>query len=123
MPVRQFEILADEPPEAGGTDTGPAPTELFMASLACCFAMAVAYAGRKRGIDLADLAVRARGHYRGLGFDAITVEVISSHPREELEELVERATSYCYVSNTLRNNVRPEYVVVGAQPESGAANS
>lgn len=116
MPVRKFEVVADEPPEAGGTDTGPAPTELFMASLASCFAMAVAHAGRKRGIELADLAVRTRGRYRGLGFDAITVEVISSHPREEMEELVERAISYCYVSNTLRNDVHPEYVVVDAQP-------
>ena len=31
--VRQFEIVSDEPPTAGGADAGPTPTELFLASL------------------------------------------------------------------------------------------
>ncbi len=111
VPVRAFEIVSDEPPEAGGTDAGPAPTELLLASLASCFAMAVAYAARKQGIGLADLAVRTRGHYLGLGFDRISVEIISSHPRQKMQELVERAKSYCYVSNTLRTEVRLDYAV------------
>lgn len=111
MPVRAFEIRADEPPEYGGADTGPAPTELFLASLASCFTMAVAHAARKRRVDLEDLAVTVRGHYQGLRFDGIRVEVVSSHPREQLQELVERAASYCYVSNTLRNDVKMEFVV------------
>ncbi|MGH2707718.1 MAG: OsmC family protein [Actinomycetota bacterium] len=111
MPVRVFEVQADEPPDCGGADAGPTPTELFLSSLASCFAMAVAHAARKRGVELADLAVRVRGHYQGLRFNSIVVEVLSSHPREELEALVQRARSYCYVSNTLRNEVRLDFVV------------
>jgi putative redox protein len=111
MPVRAFEVRADEPPDCGGDDAGPTPTELFLSSLASCFTMAVAHAARKRGVELADLAVRVQGHYQGLRFDAITVEVLSSHPPEELDALVERARSYCYVSNTLRNEVRLEFTV------------
>jgi putative redox protein len=118
IPVRGFEIVADEPLDEGGTDTGPAPTELFLASLASCFTMAVAHAARKRGIELADLTVRTTGHYQGLSFDEIRVEIISSHPREELQRLIERAIPWCYVSNTLNNEVRLEYVVGEAQPSS-----
>lgn len=36
--VRDHEIDVDEPIEAGGTDTGPTPVELFVASLAACVA-------------------------------------------------------------------------------------
>jgi putative redox protein len=115
MPVRAFEIRADEPPDCGGTDAGPTPTELFLSSLASCFTMAVAHAARKRGIELPDLAVRVRGHYEGLRFDRIIVEVLSSHLREELEALVQRARSYCYVSNTLRNEVQLEFMVIDDQ--------
>lgn len=36
--VRDHEIVIDQPIEAGGTDTGPTPVELFVASLAACVA-------------------------------------------------------------------------------------
>lgn len=116
MPVRDFEIISDEPLDEGGTDTGPAPTDLFLASLASCFTMAVYHAARKRAIELTDLVVRTTGHYEGLRYDEIEVEVLSSHPRAELEELVERAKSWCYVSNTLTNEVRLRYEIGDAPP-------
>ena len=109
--VRSFSIRSDEPPEYRGDDTGPTPTELFLASLASCFGMAVVHAGRKRGIDLPDVAVKVTGTYEGLRFARIRVEVVSSHPREALEPLLERAVSYCYVSNTLLHQPLMEFVV------------
>ena len=36
--VRDHEIVIDQPIQAGGTDTGPTPVELFVASLAACVA-------------------------------------------------------------------------------------
>lgn len=41
--VRGHRMLVDQPPEAGGEDEAPTPTELFVASLATCVAF---YAGR-----------------------------------------------------------------------------
>lgn len=111
LPVRQFEITVDEPPSAGGTDTGPMPTEVFLASLASCFTLSVYHAARKRSIELPDLSVRVSGLYKGLRFDRLTVEVTSTHPREEMETLIEPAIRYCYVSQTLRNQPEVEYVV------------
>jgi hypothetical protein len=34
IPVRDFEVRSDEPPQYGGEDTAPMPTELFLSSLA-----------------------------------------------------------------------------------------
>jgi uncharacterized OsmC-like protein len=111
VPLRDFEVVSDEPPHAGGNDDGPAPTELFLSSLAVCFAMAMYHAARKREVELPDLAVKVRGTYEGLKFVRLHVEVSSSHPRAELEALLERASSYCYVSNTLRHGPDLSYSV------------
>ena len=111
VPVRQFEIVVDEPPSAGGTDAGPMPTELFLSSLASCFTLSVYHAARKRSIELPDLSVRVRGRYRGLRFERITVEVASTHPRDELQALIEPAIRTCYVSQTLRERPDVEYVL------------
>jgi organic hydroperoxide reductase OsmC/OhrA len=100
--ARHHEMRVDEPMSAGGDDSGPQPTEVFLASVASCFALAVAHVARKRGIELADLAVRAVGEYDGPRFVKVRVEVTSSHPRADLEPLLERASAVCYVSNTMR---------------------
>lgn len=111
IPVRGHEIIADEPHDEGGTDSGPAPTDLFLAALGSCFTMAVYHAARKREVELTDLAVRTTGHYEGLRYSGIKVEVVSSHPREELETFVQRAITWCYVSNTLNSEVKLEYSI------------
>jgi uncharacterized OsmC-like protein len=99
--ARDFEIRVDEPTSVGGDDTGPQPTELFLASLASCFALAVAWAARKQGVELEDLAVRAVGTYQGPKF---------------VEKIVQRAKGACYVSNTLRVVDHVEVAVTDPQP-------
>jgi len=59
------DLRVDEPPEAGGTDTGPRPTELLGASLAGCIAITVEmYAGRK-GWDVGAVEVDVEMTYEG----------------------------------------------------------
>jgi putative redox protein len=82
-----------------------------LASVASCFALAVAHVARKRGIELADLSVRVVGTYDGPKFSHVRVEVTSTHEREELERLVERASAVCYVSNTIRTLHDTEVVI------------
>lgn len=109
--MRGFEVVADEPPEAGGENHGPMPTELFLASLATCFAASVAHAARKLDIALPDLTVEADGRYTGLRFSALRLSVRSTLPRSQLEPLIERARDYCYVSNTLLTTPRLDVVI------------
>jgi putative redox protein len=111
--VRHFELRVDEPAEHGGADSGPQPTELLLASVASCFALAVAHVARRRGVALPDLAVTATGAYDGLRFGAIRVEVRSSLAGAELALLTERAKRFCYVSNTLLGGPALEFVVAG----------
>jgi putative redox protein len=98
----RFEVVVDEPGSAGGTDTGPQPTDLFLVSVSSCFALALAYVARKQGVDLVDLEVTAVGRYAGLKFDRIVLTV-SAEPRDEVAGLLEEAERLCYVSNTLRH--------------------
>ena len=112
MQAGAFEIRVDEPSSAGGEDTGAQPTELFLGSIAACFALAVHHVAHKRGIELPDLAVKAVGTYGGPRFVNIRVEVTSSHEHEELEQLVERAKAFCYVTNTIRTLNDTEVVVI-----------
>jgi putative redox protein len=111
IPVRDFEVRSDEPPQYGGQDTAPMPTELFLSSLAACFVLAVRHVARKDGFEPPDLAVRALGTYEGLRFGKIRIEVRSSEPR--VQDVIARAVTYCYVSNTLREPPEMEYVMAG----------
>ncbi len=61
----RHDLRVDEPPEAGGTDTGPRPTELLGASLAGCIAITIEmYAGRK-GWDVGAVEVDVEISYDG----------------------------------------------------------
>ena len=57
--VRGHRLVVDQPADAGGQDSAPTPTELFVASLAACVAF---YAGRfltRHGYSRDGLAVSA----------------------------------------------------------------
>jgi organic hydroperoxide reductase OsmC/OhrA len=76
--------------------------------------LAVYHVARKRSIELPDLHVRAVGEYKGPSFAKVRVEVSSSYPRADLEPLLDRASSFCYVSNTMRAVDDIEVVLVEA---------
>ena len=76
------------------------PTDLLLASLSSCFALALAWAARKQEFELPDLEVTATGTYRGTRFAALGLTVESSLPEEQLTALLEPARRACYVSNT-----------------------
>lgn len=109
--ARHFEVPTDEPPSSGGEDTGPMPTEVFLASLASCYCMAVYHVARKRGIDLGSLEVTVSGEYEGPRFRRLRIDVRPGSDVEDLPTLLERAFAVCYVSNTLRNPPRLEVAV------------
>jgi len=104
-----FEIVVDEPEMHGGGGTGPQPTDLLLASVASCLALAIAFVAKRRGVELQGLDVNVVGTYRGLEFERIAASISSETPREVLQGLVSEAERVCYVSNTLRR--RPELVV------------
>jgi putative redox protein len=107
--VGDFEVVVDEPETSGGTETGPQPTDLLLVSVSSCFALALAFVARKRGVDLLGLDVTAVGRYEGLKFCEISLSISSDSPRSVVEDLLPEAQRVCYVSNTLQR--QPELTV------------
>jgi putative redox protein len=107
--VGDFEVVVDEPETSGGTDTGPQPTDLLLVSVSSCFALALAFVARKRGVDLLGLDVTAVGRSEGLKFCEISLSISSDSPRSVVEDLLPEAQRVCYVSNTLQR--QPELTV------------
>lgn len=109
-----FRLIVDEPAAAGGTGLGPMPTDLLLASLSSCYALALAWAAKKQGLALPDLEVTATGSYAGQKFSALVLSVRTSLPAEQVEPLLEPAKRVCYVSNTFAHV--PEVEVALAAP-------
>src|SRR5690349_19060501 len=58
-------IRVDEPPGAGGADTGPSPTRLVAASLASCVAITVEMYAERKGWDVGPVEVDVDVEYDG----------------------------------------------------------
>lgn len=114
----RHEWVADEPITLGGTDTGPNPYELLLASLAACTCITLSFYCRRKGITLESVKANYefdRVHAEDCencddpksGFiDKITSHVqikgdMNDAQRKRLAEIVER----CPVHKTLGNGV------------------
>ena len=77
-------FTADEPVADGGTDTGPGPYDLLLASLGACTSMTVAMYARRKGWPLAGVTIRLR-HSRIYAVDCEECET-----REGMLDQIER---------------------------------
>jgi putative redox protein len=59
------DLRVDEPAAAGGTDTGPRPTQLLGASLAGCIAITVEMYAERKGWDVGRIEVDVEVGYEG----------------------------------------------------------
>ncbi|MEW6144409.1 MAG: OsmC family protein [Thermodesulfobacteriota bacterium] len=112
--ARQFSVLTDEPPDFSGEDAGMMPTELFLASVASCFCMAIIYVATKRRIEVDDMEVDVEGEkdVKNFVFTKLIVKVRSTVPARTLEALIEEARKYCFVSRTITNRCPIEFRVI-----------
>ncbi len=97
------EVVVDQPVSAGGTDEGPTPTDLFVASIASCSAF---YAGRflrRHGVDPAGLEVvyRFSMGQRPSRVAAIDLEVRTPPLSDGLDERLRAVVEHCTVTNSL----------------------
>jgi putative redox protein len=111
--ARQFRVPIDEAPEFNGEDTGMMPTELFLCSLASCYCLSLVYVAKKKQLKLKDMRVNVIGKKdkKNFTFSRLIVEIESSLPSRDIEEIIDPAVKYCYVSNTVSKSCPIEYVV------------
>jgi uncharacterized OsmC-like protein len=108
----------DEPPELGGTDTGPNPVELLLVSLGSCQEIVYSLYALTMGIELDSVTVEVKGHLdvRGLfgigegippGFQKITYEtrIASKASPETIARLVKTVEAHCPSLDTLKRPV------------------
>lgn len=93
--------IGDDAPPLDGTPA-PLPTEVLLASVASCFAIAMAFVAAKRDQELPGLEVEVVGDYSGPRVSTIEILVRAQADREFLEYLLPRASRLCWVTNTLR---------------------
>jgi putative redox protein len=88
--VRQHQLQADEPTEAGGEDTAPSPQELLAVSLASCTAITMEMYAARKGWDVGhvEVAVEYSPAERGCPtkFDLI-MRLPDDMPDEQAERL------------------------------------
>jgi putative redox protein len=112
------QVMADEPGEAGGTDTGPSPYELVLAGLGACTSMTISMYARRKQWPLEDVIVRLK-HSRMYArdceecetkegmLDRIEREIVLTGPltEEQRARLLEIANK-CPVHRTLTSQIR-----------------
>jgi putative redox protein len=99
-------LIADEPPEKGGTDAGPEPTQLLALSLAACTAITVEMYAERKEWDVGDVAVDVDYQLDPKGtsrFDVL-IEVPGDVSEEQLGKL-QSIASRCPVHRVLTGDV------------------
>lgn len=113
--VRGHAMYADQPVEDGGGDTGPTPTEIFIAGLAGCIAFYAERFLRRHRLPVEGLAVGCEYAWdenpHRVGGISITVDApgLPDSKREAFTRVVE----HCTVHNTL---LKPPDVVMRLLP-------
>jgi len=114
--ARGHRLICDQPRENGGEDSGIAPPELLLASLASCAAYYAAQYLRTRGLVSEELTVRvtAEKAQRPARLGSFRIEVTAPDVPAEHEAPLLRAVKACLIHNTL--TAAPEIEIVLHNP-------
>jgi putative redox protein len=105
--IRSHHVVADEPENNGGGDTGPSPQELLAASLASCTAVTIEMYARRKGWDIGDVTVDVDYEPAQRGSPTrfqMSVKLPKELPEEQRERLMQIAAK-CPVHRTLEGEV------------------
>ena len=105
--VGQHTVLADEPEESGGSDSGPNPQELLAASLASCSAITMEMYAQRKGWDIGDVVVDVGYEPSQRGSPTkftMTVRLPKELPEDQRERLM-TIVAKCPVHRTLEGEV------------------
>ena len=108
-----FRLVVDEPKEFGGSGEGPNPIELFLASLASCFAITARIHANRVGVSIDRVEVKVRGvldlrsavgiegFEPGLESIELSAKIVSSANCSELEKIVDKTLRTWVVGSTV----------------------
>jgi putative redox protein len=111
--MRTHKLVADEPKEEGGEDTGPNPQELLAASLASCTAITMEMYAQRKGWDVGDVAVHVEYEPAQRGSPTrfrMRVDLPKELPDDQRERLMQIGAK-CPVHRVLEGEVMFEETV------------
>ncbi len=122
--IRSHRVVVDQPLNANGGDTGPAPIELLGASLGTCVAFYVQQFCQARGLSAAGLRVEVEQHGAAspARIDRFVVSVsLPERISAKYMSMLEQVVRSCPVHNTL--TLGAELRVVIAEPAEELSQS
>jgi putative redox protein len=111
--MRGHTLVADEPKDEGGDDSGPSPQELMAASLASCTAITMEMYAKRKGWDMGDVAVHVEYEPAQRGSPTrfrMRVELPKELPEDQRERLMQIGAK-CPVHRVLEGEVMFEETV------------
>jgi putative redox protein len=111
--MRKHTLVADEPKDEGGDDTGPSPQELLAASLASCTAITMEMYAKRKGWEVGDVAVHVEYEPAQRGSPTrfrMRVDFPKEVPEEQRERLMQIGAK-CPVHRVLEGEVMFEETV------------
>ena len=110
IPVRDLNVVIDEPAERGGTNMGPTPTEAAMTALIACTNVIGHKNAKRLGVDLGEITIDANCKFDRRGvlmeeeidvpFPQVTLTVNCTTPatQEELDLVGVEPAKYCAIA-------------------------
>ncbi len=115
--IRDFSITIDEPEPLGGTNKGPNPIEVLLASLGGCLDFTGTIVAKEMGYDLEEFKTEIEGEMDpggvqgkegvvpGLQRINVSVTEIKGIPDNEKEKFIEEIKNRCPVEDTLERSL------------------
>lgn len=104
--IGNHSVIIDVPPDMGGTDRGPTPPQLFVASLGSCIAAFVANYCNNTGIDATDMTVDVTFDKVEDPTRLVNIKVHVNLPHGDYkrrEKALLRVAEHCPVHETISN--------------------
>lgn len=110
IPVRDLNVVIDEPIERGGTNMGPSPTEAAMTALIACTNVIGHKNAHRLGIDLGEITIEANCKFdrRGVLMEeeidvpfpeiTLTVQCTTSASQGDLDLVGVETAKYCAIA-------------------------
>ncbi len=112
-----FGISIDQATEYGGDGTGPMPSEILLWSVAGCIGQTIVFIAGKKNLELKNLEIHVEGNKNNQTFrlDSIDVHIHCDCKIDVLENILNMAKKYCFVSNTITKGTRINYKTKGVE--------
>ena len=123
MGAKPHEMIIDAPPGLDGTDVGPSPLLVILASVGACICAVTNFWAKIKGLKIDDIKVFSRGHINlggifGIGdekpyYDNLRplVRIKTSEPKEKIDELMKIVWEKCPIINNMNMNSGLEWKV------------